>query len=90
MCIGKYDSQDGDTALICAAKRRFVDCVQLLIDAGADKDAKDNVRRQSLLLLGRLVVKFSSFSSQFLLYINILCQRLPIYLALHFHYPSAS
>jgi hypothetical protein len=25
------------------------DCLRLLIDAGADKDAKNNVRRQSLL-----------------------------------------
>jgi hypothetical protein len=33
---------------MCAAANGRADCVRLLIDAGADKDAKDNVRRRSL------------------------------------------
>ncbi len=41
---GKFDSQRGSTALICAALNGRADCVRLLIDAGADKDAKDHVR----------------------------------------------
>ena len=31
-------------ALVCAAEKDHSDCVRLLIDAGADKDAKDAVR----------------------------------------------
>ena len=42
-------SQFGWTALIWAAANGHVDCVRLLIDAGADTDASDNVRRRSLL-----------------------------------------
>jgi hypothetical protein len=36
--------QDGYTALKGAAANGHADCVRLLIDAGADKDAKINVR----------------------------------------------
>jgi ankyrin repeat protein len=36
--------QDGDTALIGAAAKGHTDCVRLLIDAGADKDVRTNVR----------------------------------------------
>jgi ankyrin repeat protein len=36
--------QNGWTALINAAYSGHVDCARLLIDAGADKDAKCNVR----------------------------------------------
>jgi hypothetical protein len=52
-CVGicKFDSQHGWTALIGAAHECQADCVRLLIDAGADKDAKDNVRARSLLYL---------------------------------------
>ena len=32
------------TALICAAHFGRADCVRLLLDAGADKEAKDQVR----------------------------------------------
>ena len=46
---GKY-TQNGFTALILAAASGHVDCVRLLIDAGADKDAMDDVRRRSLYL----------------------------------------
>ena len=36
--------QLGWTALMHAASKGRADCVRLLIDAGADKEAKDNVR----------------------------------------------
>jgi hypothetical protein len=42
-------SQCGYTALMEAAQWGHAECVRLLIDAGADKDAKDNVRRRSRL-----------------------------------------
>ena len=41
---GKFESQNGSTALMYAAVYGHTDCVRLLIDAGADKDAKDWVR----------------------------------------------
>ena len=44
------DSQDQDTALMYAARKGRADCVRLLIDAGADKEAKNYVRRRLLLL----------------------------------------
>jgi hypothetical protein len=46
---GESNSQDGFTALIRAATSGYAECARLLIDAGADKDAKENVRRRSLL-----------------------------------------
>ena len=49
MAGGDFNSQDGATALIWAAEMGRADCVRLLIDAGADKDAENNVRRRSLL-----------------------------------------
>ena len=44
MSGGESDSQLGFTALIRAAECGHVDCVRLLIDAGADKEAKNEVR----------------------------------------------
>ena len=41
--------QGGLTALMCAAEDGHTDCVRLLLRAGADKEAKSNVRRRSLL-----------------------------------------
>jgi ankyrin repeat protein len=41
---GESDSQRGTTALILAAVNGRADCARLLIDAGADKEAKNNVR----------------------------------------------
>jgi hypothetical protein len=41
---GKSDSQFGRTALICAAAHGHAACARLLIDAGADKEAKNDVR----------------------------------------------
>jgi ankyrin repeat protein len=40
----EFDSQYARTALMCAAAKGHTDFVRLLIDAGADKDVKDNVR----------------------------------------------
>ncbi len=37
-------AQDGFTALIFAARKGSMNCVRLLLDAGADKEAKCNVR----------------------------------------------
>ena len=36
--------QRENTALICAAENGHSNCVRLLLDAGADKEAKDVVR----------------------------------------------
>ncbi len=36
--------QDGYTALILAVNSQRLDCARLLLDAGADKEAKQNVR----------------------------------------------
>ena len=41
---GESDLQRGYTPLIWAAAVDRADCARLLIDAGADKDAKDSVR----------------------------------------------
>jgi ankyrin repeat protein len=38
------ESQNGSTALHHAAEVGDADCVRMLIDAGADKDATDDVR----------------------------------------------
>ncbi len=38
-------AQNGCTALILAAGQGHADCARLLLDAGADKEAKMNVRR---------------------------------------------
>ena len=40
---GECDAQFGNTALIRAAGNSCADCVRLLLDAGADKEARDNV-----------------------------------------------
>jgi ankyrin repeat protein len=63
---GKFESQDGDTALMRAAYSVNADCARLLIDAGADKEAKNKVRRLSLLtcgILSRTVPLFHLFYS---------------------------
>ncbi len=50
--------QNGYTALIEAAHKGHADCVRLLIDAGADKDAKDEVRVGRCLAGGASVIRF--------------------------------
>ncbi len=37
-------TQDGDTALICAAYHGKTDCVRLFVEVGVEKEAKNNVR----------------------------------------------
>ena len=56
---GKPDLQYGSTALICATQSGHAECVRLLIDAGADKEAKDVVR------VGRCFADESSCFAQF-------------------------
>jgi hypothetical protein len=43
LVIGESDSQYRCTALMRAAADGHADCVRLLIDAGADKEARDEV-----------------------------------------------
>ena len=50
--------QQGYTALIFAAARGHTECVRLLIDAGADKDTRDSVRRWSLICRNSLFYCF--------------------------------
>ena len=52
MGCGESDSESGQTALLLAAGSGHTECVRLLIDAGADKNAKNNVRCRSLLFQG--------------------------------------
>ncbi len=40
-------AQNGRTALFYAAIKGHAECVRLLLDAGADKEAKNNVRGRS-------------------------------------------
>jgi hypothetical protein len=47
-------AQNGWTALICAATNGHADCVRLLLDAGADKEAKDSVRASAVFVYGAL------------------------------------
>jgi ankyrin repeat protein len=41
--IAFHQLQDGRTALLCAAAKSHLDCVRLLVEAGADKTIKNNV-----------------------------------------------
>ena len=41
---GKINAQDGDTVLTLAASKGHTDCVRLLLEGGADKEAKNSVR----------------------------------------------
>jgi hypothetical protein len=45
-CIGGWQrcTQNDDSALVLAAEKGHADCVQLLLDAEADKEAKNKVR----------------------------------------------
>ncbi len=56
VACGNMHAQGGYTALICAAIHGHADCVSLLIDAGANKEAKTNVRSRTVAwLLLRLI-----------------------------------
>jgi ankyrin repeat protein len=66
-------SQSGWTVLMYAARVGLVECVRLLLDAGADKDAENNVRRRLLchncagFVWSRLSFAQSSFSFGFVI-----------------------
>ncbi len=38
------EAQDGSTALVLAAWHGYTECVRLLLESGADKEATDDVR----------------------------------------------
>jgi hypothetical protein len=61
---GDSESQGGWRALIYAAEYGHTGCARLLIDAGADKEAKNNVRRRSLLCFGHFVLYVSKIVSK--------------------------
>ena len=74
MCdCGESELQGRDTALMSAAVEGHADCVRLLIDAGADKEAKDNVRVGRCLLIVAPYCLFllfpATFSSQLFLFL---------------------
>ena len=47
VCGGRPVLQNGFTALMWAAENGHTDCVGLLLAAGANREAKSNVRRRS-------------------------------------------
>jgi hypothetical protein len=49
------DAQNGSTVMMIASENGRADCVRLLIDVGADKEAKDDVR------VGRFFVEAPSY-----------------------------
>jgi ankyrin repeat protein len=57
--------QDAWTALMCAAAHDRADCVRLLIEAGADKDIRNNV-----CVDGRLLVLISPAPALSFIFIN--------------------
>ena len=67
VCLCHCDLQDGSTALICSALCGHADCVRLLLDSGASKEAKTSVRRLSLaLLLRQFIFALASLSFLYL------------------------
>ena len=53
-------SQDGNTALMLAAKQGEDECVKLLLEAGCDKEAKDKVHDEwSVVVMTREIVVLS-------------------------------
>jgi hypothetical protein len=81
ICCGESDSQGGNTALIRSTYWGQADCVRLLIDAGTDKEVRDQVRRRSpfccgvssFIFLDRCIIKVPVFILSFIsLFLNIL------------------
>jgi ankyrin repeat protein len=69
--------QDGCTALIYAASQGNLDCVRLLLNAGADKDAKGNVRMYELkYVFVRFVVVFDDLLVLFYVFVSISLLRI--------------
>ena len=53
-------SQEGHTALMIAVKEGKDKCVKLLLEAGCDKEAKDNVRDEcGVVIMSREIVVLS-------------------------------
>jgi hypothetical protein len=71
MCFSH--SQGGSTALMFAASLGYEDCVRLLIDTGADKEAKNYVRvgRCFARSLPRVISHFLVFSAMSFVSFNI-------------------
>ena len=65
VCGGEF--QYGWTALMRAASGGCADCVRLLIDAGADKDAKSKVRETDSVLMDHTLCNVSF--QHFILYV---------------------
>jgi ankyrin repeat protein len=40
----RVKTQDGDTALICSAEKGHMDCLRMLLESGADTEARGMVR----------------------------------------------
>jgi ankyrin repeat protein len=47
VCCSRYDSQNGWTALMAAARLCRIECVRLLIEGGADLEARGDVRNET-------------------------------------------
>ena len=68
--------QKGRTALICAADKGHVECVEALLKAGADKHAQDNVRicgRLFEVIRYSLGLRFTMRSQYFTSTVSLLC-----------------
>lgn len=61
---GEADSQSGFTALRFAASRNQIECMRLLINAGADKDVKCKVRAGRYFAAERSLI-FIHYSARF-------------------------
>jgi hypothetical protein len=59
--------QDCDSALIHAVRGGHTDCVRLLVEAGADKEAKDSVRHLAFSFSEIFAVTFILISIAFML-----------------------
>lgn len=56
-CLQPCKSQDGTTPLHNATSSGHADCVQLLIEKGADVDAEDTVRPHPNVINSRMICK---------------------------------
>ena len=53
--VNQTHAQGENTALMCAIEKGRSDCVRLLLDAGADKEAKDKVRASAHRVCGLMM-----------------------------------
>ena len=67
-------AQWGSTALMYAAQNGHADCAQLLLNAGADKDAKNKVRGLIAASMGEWMIVFAEiFLRHFWLISSLQC-----------------